>query len=163
MEKLHYGDIYIVKFCIICIMNATDAWHQNIILTNLTSDIRQSHETSKGSHKLCFNCCSNLSKSLMLARLAVMPGRGFPGCLPSHAEWCSIIALCPPPAAASSSSTAAYWGSLYKNCGTAVSVTSQYSHCVASMHLSTWRLHTKPVFRTLVGTLTINWYLFKCV
>ena len=34
-------------------------------------------------------------------RLAVMPGRGcFPGCLLPHAEWCSIIALCPPPAAA---------------------------------------------------------------
>ena len=65
------------------------------------SDIwRQSHETRKGSHKLCFNCCSNLSKSLMLARLAVMPGRGFPGGLLPHAEWCSIIALCPPPAAA---------------------------------------------------------------
>ena len=100
MEKLH-GNIYIFKFCIICIINATDAWHQNIILTNLTSDIRQSHETSKGSHKLCFNCCSNLSGSLMLARLAVMPCRGcFPGCLLPHAEWCSIIALCPPPAAA---------------------------------------------------------------
>ena len=63
-----------------CGKTAWRSWtSRHIILTNLTED--------KGSHKLCFNCCSTLSKSLMLARLAVVPGRGcFPGCLmPSDA------------------------------------------------------------------------------